>query len=123
MHCDYYHEGECWSTKDRDRVWCAGYTEFCSNGLRKSKAETPETGLMYTAEMVIEAARTHKTYESGDVLFNTTKGFFNANNGEPWPITAFNSLQEIFDLQWVECEGQVMTKAEAETKFNIKIIG
>ena len=78
---------------------------------------------MYTAEMMIEAARTHKTYESGDVLFNTAKGFFNASNGEPWPITAFNSLQEIFDLRWVECEGQVMTKAEAESKFNIKIIG
>lgn len=135
MFCDCYHvieekpgkfSGECWGTKERDRVNCAGYTELCSNGLKKSKPETPETpetGRMYTAEMMIEAARTHKTYESGDVLFNTTKGFFNANNGEPWPITVFNSLQEIFDLRWVECEGQVMTKAEAETKFNIKIIG
>ena len=132
MFCDCYHvieekpgkfSGECWGTKERDRVNCAGYTELCSNGLRKSKVETPETGLMYTAEMMIEAARTHKTYESGDVLFNTAKGFFNASNGEPWPITAFNSLQEIFDLRWVECEVQFMTKAEAETKFNIKIIG
>lgn len=132
MFCDCYHvieekpgkfSGECWGTKERDRVNCSGYTELCSNGLRKSKAETPETGLMYTAEMVIEAARTHKTYESGDVLFNTTKGFFGAKDNEPWPATAFNSLQEIFDLRWVECESQVMTKAEAESKFNIKIIG
>lgn len=132
MFCDCYHvieekpgkfSGECWGTKERDRVNCAGHTELCSNGLRKSKAETPEIGLMYTAQMVDEANKTHKTYKSGDVLFNTTKGFFNASNGKPWPITAFNSLQEIFDLEWVKCEGQIMTKAEAEIKFNIKIIG
>lgn len=132
MFCDCYHvieekpgkfSGECWGTKERDRVNCAGYTELCSNGLKKPKSETPDIGLMSTAEMMVEAARTHKTYESGDVLFNTAKGFFNASNGEPWPISAFASLQEIFDLQWTECEGQVMTKDEAEAKFNIKIIG
>lgn len=132
MHCDCYHvieekpgkfSGECWGTKERDRVNCAGYTELCSNGLKKPKTETPEVGLMSTAKMVDEATKTHKTYESGDVLFNSTKGFFNASNGEPWPISAFNTLQEIFDLEWTECEGQVMTKAEAESKFNIKIIG
>lgn len=132
MHCDYYHvieekpgkfSGECWGTKERDRVNCAGYTELCSNGLKKPKPETPEIGLTYTAKMVDEATKTHKTYESGDVLFNTTKGFFGASDGKPWPISAFNSLQEIFDLQWVECEDQVMTKAEAESKFNIKIVG
>ena len=132
MYCDCYHvieekpgkfSGECWGTKERDRVNCAGYTELCSNGLKKPKTETPEVGLMSTAKMVDEATKTHKTYESGDVLFNSTKGFFNASNGEPWPISAFSSLQEIFDLEWTECEGQVMTKAEAESKFNIKIIG
>ena len=132
MHCDCYHvieekpgkfSGECWGTKERDRVNCSGYTELCSNGLKKPKPEIPEIGLMYTAEMVIEAARTHKTYESGDVLFNTAKGFFGAKDGELWPANAFKTLQEIFDLQWTECEGQVMTKAEAESKFNIKIVG
>ena len=129
MVCDCYHviekkpgkfSGECWGTKERDRVNCSGYTELCSNGLKKSE---PKTEPMYTAEMVIEAARTHKTYKSGDVLFNTAKGFFSAKDGEIWPITAFNSLQEVFDLRWVECEGQVMTKTEVESKFNIKIIG
>lgn len=118
MRCNYYHEGECWSTKDRDRVWCAGRTEFCSNGLSNT-----ETKPMYTAEMVIKASKTHKTYQSGDMLFNTTKGFFSVNDDEPWPIITFNSLQEIFDLQWVEYGSQVMTKDEAESKFNIKIIG
>lgn len=132
MVCDCYHvieekpgkfSGECWGTKERDRVNCSGYTELCSNGLKKPKSKTPETEPMHTAEMIIEAAKTHKTYESGDVLFNTAKGFFNASDGKPWPISAFFSLQEIFDLQWVECEGEVMTKAEAESKFNIKIVG
>lgn len=132
MHCDCYHvieekpgkfSGECWGTKERDRVNCSGYTELCSNGLKNPKPETPVTGLMYTAEMIVEAARTHKTYESGDILFNIAKGFFNATNGEPWPISAFNTLQEIFDLQWDEYADNVMTKAEAESKFNIKIIG
>ena len=132
MVCDCYHvieekpgkfSGECWGTKERDKVNCSGYTELCSNGLKKSKPETPVIGLMYTAEMVIEAARTHKTYKSGDVLFNTVKGFFGAKDGELWPANAFKTLQEIFDLQWVECKGQVMTKAEAESKFNIKIVG
>lgn len=127
MVCDCYHvieekpgkfRGECWGTKERDQVNCAGYTELCSNGLKR-----PNTEPLFTASMVVEAGKTHKTYESGDILFNTTKGFFNVSNGEPWPISAFNTLQEIFDLQWVECEGQVMTKAEAESKFNIKIIG
>ena len=84
MVCDCYHvieekpgkfSGECWGTKERDRVNCSGYTELCSNGLKKSKPDTPVIGLMYTAKMVIEAARTHKTYKSGDVLFNTAKGF------------------------------------------------
>lgn len=132
MHCDCYHvieekpgkfSGECWGTKERDRVNCSGYTELCSNGLKKSKPETSVIRMMYTAEMVIEAARTHKTYKSGDVLFNTAKGFFGAKDGEIWPANAFKTLQEIFDLQWTECEGQVMTKAEAESKFNIKIVG
>lgn len=132
MFCDCYHvieekpgkfSGECWGTKERDRVNCAGCTELCSNGLKKPKSGTPDIGLMSTAKMVDEAIKTHKTYESGNILFNTPKGFFNAINGEPWPISAFASLQEIFDLQWVEYEGQVMTKAEAESKFNIKIIG
>ena len=129
MHCDCYHvieekpgkfSGECWGTKERDRVNCAGYTELCSNGLKKPESETKS---MSTASMVIEASKTHKTYKNGDVLFNTTKGFFGANDGEPWPANAFSTLQEIFDLQWTECEGQVMTKAEAESKFNIKIVG
>lgn len=132
MHCDCYHvieekpgkfSGECWGTKERDRVNCSGYTELCSNGLKKPKTKTPVIGLMYTAKMMVEATKTHKTYKSGDMLFNTAKGFFNATNGKPWPVSAFSSLQEIFDLQWVECGGQVMTKVEAESKFNIKIIG
>ena len=75
MFCDCYHvieekpgkfSGECWGTKERDRVNCSGYTELCSNGLKKSKPDTPVMGLMYTAEMVIEAARTHKTYKRGN---------------------------------------------------------
>ena len=132
MHCDCYHvieekpgkfSGECWGTKERDRVNWSGYTELCSNVLKKSKPEAPVIGLMCTAEMMVEAARTHKTYESGDMLFNTNRGVFGASDGKPWPISAFNTLQEIFDLQWVELEGQVMTKAEAESKFNIKIVG
>ena len=132
MFCDCYHvieekpgkfRGECWGTKERDRVNCSGYTELCSNGLKKSKPETPEIGLMSTAEMMIEAARTHKTYKSGEMLFNTTKGAFGVNDGEPWPVSAFNTIQEIFNLRWAEYADNVMTKAEAESKFNIKIVG
>lgn len=127
MVCDCYHvieekpgkfSGECWGTKERDRVNCSGYTELCNNGLKK-----PETKPLFTAEMVVEAGKTHKTYKSRDMLFNTTKGFFSAGNGAPWSIFAFKTLQEIFDLQWIEYESQVMTKAEAESKFNIKIVG
>lgn len=132
MVCDCYHvieekpgkfRGECWGTKERDRVNCSGYIELCSNGLKNPKPETPETGLMSTAEMMIEAARTHKTYKSGEMLFNTTKGAFGVNDGEPWPVSAFNTIQEIFNLRWAEYADNVMTKAEAESKFNIKIVG
>lgn len=90
---------------------------------KPGKFQKPETKPMSTAEMVVKAARTYETYQCGDMLFNATKGFFGINDGEPWPIFAFKTLQEIFDLQWVECVGQVMTKVEAESKFNIKIIG
>lgn len=132
MRCDCYHaieekpgkfRGECWGTKERDRVNCSGYIELCSNGLKNPKPETPEIGLMSTAEMMIEAARTHKTYKSGEMLFNTTKGAFGVNDGEPWPVSAFNTIQEIFNLRWAEYADNVMTKAEAESKFNIKIVG
>ena len=132
MRCDCYHvieekpgkfRGECWGTKERDQVNCSGYTELCSNGLKNPKPEAPEIGLMSTAEMMIEAARTHKTYKSGEMLFNTTKGAFGVNDGEPWPVSAFNTIQEIFNLRWAEYADNVMTKAEAESKFNIKIIG
>lgn len=127
MLCNYYHvieekpgkfSGECWGTKECDRVNCSGYTTLCNNGRKK-----PETEPMYTAEMVVEAAKTHETYQCGDILFNTTKGFFGIDDGEPWPISAFKTIQEIFNLQWFEHKGQAMTKAEAESKFNIKIIG
>lgn len=142
MVCDCYHvieekpgkfSGECWGTKEHERCYCGGNMSHCTyypekrnattDTERKDKNTNKEKTILNTAEMVIEATKTHKTYQCYDMLFNTTKGFFGINDGEPWPIFAFKTLQEIFDLQWTECEGQVMTKAEAESKFNIKIIG
>lgn len=127
MKCNCYHvieapagkfRGECWGTKERDQVNCSGYTELCSNGLRKENSKQ-----LLTAEMVIEAAKTLQTYESGDVLYNSEKGFFSKNDGKPWPTNAFNYLNEIFACTWHESEIKVMTKTMAEQEYNIKIIG
>lgn len=142
MRCDCYHvieekpgkfSGECWGTKERERCYCGGNMSHCiyypekrnvaTDTERKDKNMNKEKTILNTAEMMIEAAKTHETYQCGDILFNTTKSFFNVINGEPWSISAFNTLQEIFDLHWIKCRGQVMTKAKAESKFNIKIIG
>lgn len=133
MLCDCYHvieekpskfSGECWATRERDRVNCEGNIELCCNKHKKPEVKSIQSQrMLFTAEMVIEANRTHKTYKSDNMLYNVAKKFFDENDGRPWPATAFETLSEIFNLQWVECADDVMTKAEAESKFNIKIIG
>lgn len=84
---------------------------------------------MNTLEMMNEAKKTGRTYTSGEVdsrclRYNTIYGFHEVST-KPWAACAFEYLNDLFmpNIQWQIIPETIMTKSEAEAKFNIKIVG
>lgn len=77
---------------------------------------------MNTAEMWVKAQEDGKTYKSKDMRYNKKDGFHGIE-GRLWIAGAFDYVNDIFKLEWELKPDNEMTKAEAEAKFNIKIIG
>lgn len=77
---------------------------------------------MNTAEMWVKAQEDGKTYKSKDMRYNKKDGFHGIE-GRLWIARAFDYVNDIFKLEWELKPDNEMTKAEAEAKFNIKIIG
>lgn len=78
---------------------------------------------MNTTEMFIQANKDGKTYVSEDMRYSKGSGFYNPTSGTPWIAGAFRYVNDIFELKWKLKPDNEMTKAEAEAKFNIKIVG
>lgn len=82
---------------------------------------------MKTYEMVALADKNGKTYQTGDMLYNFSKGFHD-DDGEEWGANAFlhRGLQYFIHMdEWKEVNIKEMTLLELETKlgYRVKIVG
>ena len=132
MYCDSYTtpfggEPRCNSTKEVERCYCMGDTDFCSFYPEKRKPKK-----LNTAEMWLKAQEDGKQYRSKDVLYSKATGLVAIDDFDyPWTIQAWKAddnagiCREIDDLmneQWEEVKIPTMTKAEAEAKLGVKIV-
>ena len=78
---------------------------------------------MNTAEMWTKAQEDGKTYKCYDILYNKQFGFHDKVKIK-WRPDAFDTIDEILALdKWEIKPENMMTKSEAEARFNIKIVG
>ena len=124
MVCDSYTtysgESRCLGTKEIDRCGCGGDESKCDFYPEKRKMAEKK---MNTAEMWLKAQEDGKTYQCNDVFYNKKHGFVDSDF-QPWPINCVDFIDNIFGWDnWYEYEIPLMTKAEAEAEFKIRIVG
>lgn len=134
MYCDSYTtlyggEPRCNGTKEVERCYCSGDTDFCSFYPEKRKPKK-----LNTAEMWLKAQEDGKQYRAKDVLYSKATGLVAADDFEyPWSVSAWASfntgkdavrheIDELMNEQWEEVKIPTMTKAEAEAKLGVKIV-
>lgn len=137
--CDCYHieygHGRCWGTKDMEICYCNGEKAYCDfyKTVREKGSEKVETK-MNTAEMWLKAQEDGQIYVSGDIAYSKFHGWvLIADFNEPWGLVAFtdysgepenakHELDDLMNLEWVKYDKVIMTRADAEEKFNVKIV-
>ena len=112
--------GVCLSTKESKRCNCFGIKSNCDFYPEKRKAAEKK---MNTAEMWLKAQEDGKTYICNSVLYSKKTGFISATGLKPWPISAFDNIENLMEAQWSLYQEEIMTKAEAEKKYGIRIVG
>ena len=112
--------GVCLSTKESKRCYCFGIKSNCDFYPEKRKAGEKK---MNTAEMWLKAQEDGKTYICNSVLYNKKTGFISATELKPWPISAFDNIENLMEAQWSLHQVEIMNKAEAEKKYGIRIVG
>ena len=116
--------GVCLGTKEIDRCNCGGDESKCDFYPEKRKAAEK---MLNTAEMWLKAQEDGKTYivKQQTLCYSKQRGLFYSTD-----LTPYNSLSNFanftvdrfLSLEWQEMQTEIMTKAEAETKFGIKIV-
>ena len=110
--------GVCLGTKEIDRCNCGGDKSKCDFYLEKRKAAQKT---LNTAEMWLKAQEDGKTYivKQQTLCYSKQRGLFHATNCH----SNFNNftLDKFLSLEWTEMQEEIMTKAEAEKKFGIRI--
>lgn len=110
--------GVCLGTKEIDRCNCGGDESKCDFYLKKRKAAQKT---LNTAEMWLKAQEDGKTYivKQQTLCYSKQRGLFHATNYH----SNFNNftLDKFLSLEWTEMQEEIMTKAEAEKKFGIRI--
>ena len=112
--------GVCLSTKESKRCNCFGIKSNCDFYPEKRKAAEKK---MNTAEMWLKAQEDGKTYICNSVLYNKKTGFISATGLKPWSISAFDNIENLMEARWSLYQEEIMTKAEAEKKYGIRIVG
>ena len=111
--------GVCLGTKEIDRCNCGGDESKCDFYPKKRKAAEKK---MNTAEMWLKAQEDGKTYivKQQTLCYSKQRGLFYATNCH----SNFNNftLDKFLSLEWTEMSETIMTKAEAEKKFGIRIV-
>ena len=121
--------GVCLGTKEVDRCNCDGDESKCDFYPEKRKAAEKK---MNTAEMWLKAQEDGKIYEciNGDIAYSKAIGLVDKDDfNKVWKLSnwdcdrakALDSL--LGDCEWREMPIKIMTKAEAEKKFGIRIAG
>ena len=110
--------GVCLGTKEIDRCNCGGDESKCDFYPEKRKAAQKT---LNTAEMWLKAQKDGKTYivKQQTLCYSKQRGLFHATNCH----SNFNNftLDKFLSLEWTEMQEEIMTKAEAEKKFGIRI--
>ena len=122
MVCDSYTtysgESRCLGTKEVETCSCGGDESKCDFYPEKRKAAEKK---MNTAEMWLKAQEDGKTYivKQQTLCYSKQRGLFHATNCH----SNFNNftLDKFLSLEWTEMQEEIMTKAEAEKKFGIRI--
>lgn len=124
MLCDsyttYYGESRCLGTKEVETCSCGGDESKCNFYPEKRKAAEKK---MNTAEMYIKAQEDSKTYYSKDAeaFYSKELGLVEEENiGEKVRIGDFPTFEHLMKSEWEEAK--IMTKAEAEEKYGIRIV-
>ena len=122
MVCDSYttysDESRCLGTKEVETCSCGGDESKCDFYPEKRKAAQKT---LNTAEMWLKAQKDGKTYivKQQTLCYSKQRGLFHATNCH----SNFNNftLDKFLSLEWTEMQEEIMTKAEAEKKFGIRI--
>ena len=125
MVCDsyttYYGESRCLGTKEVDRCNCGGDESKCDfYPEKRKKAEK----LLNTAEMWLKAQEDGKIYYSkdADALYSKEFGLVEERDiSLKVSMGDFPTFEHLMRSEWEEVK--VMTKAEAEEKFGVRIVG
>ena len=122
----YWHEyGVCLGTKEQDRCSCGGDESKCNFYPEKRKAAEK---MLNTAQMWLKAQEDGKTYivEQKTLCYSKERGLFCSTDLTPCNYLS-NFRDWVFDkllsLEWTEMQEEIMTKAEAEEKFGVRIVG
>ena len=123
MVCDsyttYYGESRCLGTKEVETCSCDGDESKCDFYPEKRKVAQKT---LNTAEMWLKAQKDGKTYivKQQTLCYSKQRGLFYATNCH----SNFNNftLDKFLSLEWTEMREEIMTKAEAEKKFGIRIV-
>ena len=117
--------GVCIGTKECDRCSCDGDESKCDFYPEKRKAAEKK---MNTAEMWLKAQEDGKTYivKQKTLAYSKERGLFYVTD-----LTSYNYLKDfknwkfdqLLSLEWTEMSETIMTKAEAEKKYGIRIVG
>ena len=128
MVCDSYTtysgESRCLGTREVEMCNCGGDESKCTFYPEKRKAAEKK---MNTAEMWLKAQEDGKTYivdELQTLGYSKQRGlFFIADLTSNNRLSDFKdwSIDDLFNLKWTEMQEEIMTKAEAEKKFGIRI--
>lgn len=112
----------CNGTKEREECTCGGNVAECNFYPEKRK----EGKTLNTAEMWLKAQKDGMCYEAVEqgpdtviLYYQKDKGLFDEDGMRCGP-EIWNYFDDLMNEQW---RLRTMTKAEAEAKFNIKIVG
>ena len=125
MVCDRYTtcsgESRCLGTKEVEICSCGGDESKCDFYPEKRKAAEKT---LNTAEMWLKAQEDGKTYYSkeADALYSKEIGLVEEGDiSQKVSMGDFPTFEHLMKSKWEEVK--VMSKAEAEKKYGIKIVG
>ena len=120
-----YLYGVCLGTREVEMCNCGGDESKCTFYPEKRKAAEK---MLNTAEMWLKAQEDGKTYivKQKTLAYSKERGLFYVTD-----LTSYNYLKDfknwkfdqLLSLEWTEMSETIMTKAEAEKKYGIRIVG